>query len=350
MASADSVSIRHVRTPEGARRRDGLDGPLEPNVSTRLESSPTSHAVLSRPGRRSSFPVDSRHPSPASFRRPEGLRRSACSRHALSDIPNRRERSSLSLTRRLARLSSALTPVIVSIPRSAIPRARAPVPPPRRATLLPVPEMFLSRGSSVLSYDSVSLSRHASTFASARSQRASHPLPNSPSFNVTLSEGSGELGHLRLTAIRTHRSHGSRSECPLRRDAERRRPRSSSTNVSNPRFNFQSWVTPRLGSLRFAYPSRHGGSRSTPFRASLGEHVRSSKALSTLAASTCVPSMLRHPRDPRQNARVGGTRPSSAIIASTGVARDRTPKCANLGAPPDGLDRIRWGRVNATSS
>jgi hypothetical protein len=65
------------------------------------------------------------------------------------------------------------------------------------------------------------------------------------------------------------------------------------TNVSNPRFIFQRWVTHRLGSLRFAFPSRHGGSRYTPLRASLGGHACSSRAFSSLAASTCVPSMLR---------------------------------------------------------
>jgi hypothetical protein len=162
------------------------------NLLSRLASIPHQHltSILSRSGRRLSFPVDSRHPSPASFRRPEGLRRSACSRYALSDIPNRRERSSLSLTRRLARLPNALTLVIVPIPQvqsRELELQTSPHPEGHGAPALP--EMFLLRGSSVLSYDSVSLTIRAFTFVSARPQRASHPLPISPSSTVTWSRG-----------------------------------------------------------------------------------------------------------------------------------------------------------------
>jgi hypothetical protein len=98
--------------------RSRSDGPLEPDVSTRFESSPTSDVCFVTA--RSSFVVlyDSRQPLRVSFRRPESLRRSTCSSHVLSDIPNRLERSSLPRTRRYARLPNALTPSLVSISRS----------------------------------------------------------------------------------------------------------------------------------------------------------------------------------------------------------------------------------------
>jgi hypothetical protein len=100
--------------------------------------------------------------------------------------------------------------------------------------------------------------------------------------------------------------------------------------------------THRLGSLRFAHPyaSRwltvHAVSR-----ASLGEGACLSRALSARAAPTSVPSMLRRPTGPRQNAHFGRPKPSSAMIASTGVAR--VPIAVALGS----RGTPRWPRPDS---
>jgi len=69
-------------------------------------------------------------------------------------------------------------------------------------------------------------------------------------------------------------------------------------------------------SVHFAsrIPTRRNGSRFTPYRASLGDHACLSRVLSSRAASTCVPSMLRRPTGPRQNTHFGRPKPSSAIL------------------------------------
>ena len=65
-------------------------------------------------------------------------------------------------------------------------------------------------------------------------------------------------------------------------------------------------------------------------RASLGVHGCITKVLSSLAALPRVPSMLRHPRDPRRNAtcRVHRRRPRPSHAGA----------CSSTGQPPDGLD------------
>lgn len=64
--------------------------------------------------------------------------------------------------------------------------------------------------------------------------------------------------------------------------------------------------------------------------ASLGVRGCITRAFSSLAASPRVPSMLRHPRDPRRNAtrRVHRRRPRPS----------HTEVCSSSGQPPDGLD------------
>jgi hypothetical protein len=130
VASADSVSLRYVRSPEGGQRGAGRDGPVEPVVSTRSNPHQLSDAffVTARSFVRR-FPYDSRTALACLFRRPEGVDDLHARAMSSRTSRNRRERSSPSLARRLAKLPNALTPVIVPIPRSAIPRARAPVPP-----------------------------------------------------------------------------------------------------------------------------------------------------------------------------------------------------------------------------
>jgi hypothetical protein len=160
-----------------------------------FESSPTSDVSLSRPGRRSSFP---RLPTAfaclvSSTRRPPTI-------YMLQPCPLGHPKPSRTLIPladpKATKLPNALTPVIVSIPRSAIPRARAPVPPSPRCSGPALPEVALSRAPPVLSYDPVSPHSRASTFVSARSPRALRSQPHSPPFFVANPGGCGVLGHL----------------------------------------------------------------------------------------------------------------------------------------------------------
>jgi len=256
-----------VRSPEGARRNTrGLDGPLEPNVSTRFESSPTSDVFSSRTGRCSSFFLRLPTAFACLFRRPEGPRRSTCSSHALSGIPNRLERSSLSLPRRFVRLPNALTPVIVSIPRSAIPRARAPVRPFPEGIGATACRKFRSCELNPCSRTTrFHLATRVSTLVSTRSLRAHHPQPHPFSFHVTCPEGSGELDHLsphsgpraplaRLTS-RTSTPQG----CGGGGDPGRNRPMSATHDSV-----FKRWEPIVSVHSASRIPTRHDGSRSTP--------------------------------------------------------------------------------------
>jgi len=198
-----------------------------------------------------------------------------------------------------------------------------------------LPEVSLLRASPGLSYDSVSLHDARFDFCFCALAASSSLATRLAFVFVHTSRRAWPARSPRLTAIRARRSHGSRPEHPLLRDEEWWRPRSSSTNVSNPRFCFQETGT--LVSVHSAsrIPTRRSGSRFTPYRASPGEHACLSRALSSRAASTCVPSMLRHRTGPRQNARFGRPKPSSTNIASTGVARCSCAEALELsGYPP----------------
>lgn len=345
LALADSVSVCHVRSPEGAQRSiHGLDGSWEPVVSTRVESSPTSDAFCHDPVVVRRFPYDSRQPSPVSFRRPEGPRRSTCSSHALSGIPNRRERSSPSLARRLVRLPSALTPVIVSIPRSAFPASSSSsLAVPEGCGASALPEVSLFRAPPVLSYDPVSLydtrfhfcfhahaasfslaaklssvpchtSRRAwrarSPFASRRSERAARTAHVSNIHPAGMRSGGDPGRHRPMSA--THDSFFKRREpvvsvhsasrIPTRRSGSRYTPLSS-----QPRWTclpVASVVLSRRFDMRSGYASSPNGSPAE----------RSLWTTEALLHDDCV-----HRRSP--------------------LASRRSTKA--LGVPPDGLDRIR---------
>lgn len=210
------------------------------NLLSRLVSNPYRHltSFSSRPGRRSSFPIDSQHPSHPSQRTPEGPRRFACSGLALSDDPDRRGCPSRSRARRHASVPDALTPVIVSIPRCA-PRARALRAPLRTGA----PDGH--------SYDSVSLPTPPRSRVNGR--REPQLAAARASSDITSLGGCGELGHLasRRSVRAALTAHASDS---VPRGVEHGRPRSSSTNVSNPRF--------------IVFKDGNPSSRSTPLRVS----------------------------------------------------------------------------------
>lgn len=215
--------------------------------------------------------------------------------------------------------------------------------PPRRAGVLPFGDVPLTRSIRALvrlgftrdtRFRFCFLRAHSELFTRNRA----HPV------HCHVSEGPGGLGHLRLTATRTHRSRGSHSECPLRRDAEVVATPVIIDQCQQPTIHcFQRWapvVSVHSASRIPRVAVAHGPRRFEP--ASVGAPAFRGRYLPSLhlrAFRACFVAA----RDARRNARIGWPRPPATMIASTGVAREPRALARRLGDPPDGLDRIRCG-------
>jgi hypothetical protein len=180
-----------------------------------------------------------------------------------------------------------------------------------------------------LSYDSVFRFRHA---------RASR-FGLSPSALLALvrrhvSRRARLARSLRLATALTRRSHGSRLGHPPAGKRNGQRPRSSSTNVSNPRFNVFKMGTHCPGTLRSVFPARHDGSQFTPLSQSRCPRPLHLGILPPGSFDSC-PEHASSPTGPRWNAHER-LRTVSAIGASTGVARvPCTPEAhTRSGNPP----------------
>jgi len=223
--------------------------------------------------------------------------------------------------------------------------------PPRRVCASALLEIGLSRGPSVLSYDSVSPTTRASAFAS-RALAASYSLATTwSSFTVTYPEGDGGLGHLRLTATRTRRSRDCRSEFSLRRDAGAVVTPVIIDQCQQPTIHcFQSWAP---------VVSVHSASRIPRVAVARGPRRLEPVSVSPFAfRGRCLPSLRQRAfracfvaaRVPGGTLVSGGAKPPATMIASTGGARGPYAEAhGSRGSPrwprPDSLQR-----VNAVSS
>jgi hypothetical protein len=316
-ASADSVSWRSVHAPCGASAPAAVstvpwNGPPESGVRRPLsrlaEASPTSDVHSSRLGRRSLLASQLPTLSPHSASTPEGASARLGRGHALSDTPHRRGHLP-SRSPGGSRGSSAQTPVIVSISHCALASSsRSP----------------LSRR--LLSYDPVVRFRGACG-ASGSGLRPSTMLAL---VEVNSAEGHGKLDH--IASRRPGRTARAALVSGIRSPWERRTVVIPVVidRCQQPTILFSRPATLRPGTLHSVFPhlavARASRRPSQPRRSRL----QVTGALSSPAAFPRVPRMLRHPRDPRQNAtcRVHQRRPRPS----------RAKARSSSGQPPDGLD------------
>jgi hypothetical protein len=196
--SADSYRHAAARPRKSERRASGRDGPLEPDVSTRLDShrrlTPFVAILRRRP-----VPIPACDPEIAVERLPP-----------LSPGGARGFRRSDACHRADPALRCASSNGLGSTGPSRGGRARR-------------------------SFGTTRLRSPDTPHGASCPARTLHPPPRSPPHAVTTCTGRGELDRLASRRPDERRSHGASRTCPSRRGAGGRRPRSSSTNVSNPR-------------------------------------------------------------------------------------------------------------------
>jgi len=205
-------------------------------------------------------------------------------------------------------------------------------PVPRRPSSFSISHCALASSSRsplsrrLLSYDPVVRFRGAFGASGSGLPALDHARPH----RGQLGGGARQARSHRLATSRTRRSRGSRLGHPFAMgtadgsDPGRHRPMSATHDSVFKTGNPSSRHTP-LG-----VPTPRGGSRFTASEPASAFAAAVTGALSSPAAFPRVPRMLRHPRDPRQNAtcRVHQRRPRPS----------RAKARSSSGQPPDGLD------------